>query len=293
MKARSIQPLRDHQLQHAGKQRRVTARAHREKQIAGAGDRRHARILDDDLRALLARLPQVVGGDRRALGDVRPGDPDHRAADHVGPWIGHAIDAECLLVPGAGADHAEPAVVVDERRLEADARELPEQIGLLRRQAGAAEHADRSRAMGGLESCDLGGDARDRVGIRHRGEAAGRGRIAPQRREQPIGMRALQVALDALRAQHASIERELFPRFEANHLVIVNLELNAALLSAEAAVRLDQPLRLDARRQPRAGHRRQVRAESVDDRELVYGDRCHSAPWASPNSARRHFGQTS
>ena len=58
-----------------------------------------------------------------------------------------AVDAERLLVRGAGADHAEPAVVVDERRLQADARELAEQIGLLGRQARAAEHADRAGAV--------------------------------------------------------------------------------------------------------------------------------------------------
>ena len=64
-------------------------------------------------RALLARLPEVVGGDRRALGDVRARHPDHAGADHVGPGIGGAVDAEGLLVRRAGGDHAQPAVVVD------------------------------------------------------------------------------------------------------------------------------------------------------------------------------------
>ena len=184
---------------------------HRQIQIAGAGDRRDARILDDDLRALLARLPDVVGRDRRALGDVRAGDPDHVGADHVGPRVRRAVDAERLLVRGAGADHAQPAVVVDERRLQADARELPEQVGLLGRQAGAAEDADRAGAVGLLNPADLGGHASDGLLIRHRAEAVGRRRVAPQRRRQAIGMRALQVALHALRAEHAAIERETPP----------------------------------------------------------------------------------
>ena len=78
---RVIEPVAlDHELQHAGEQRRVAPRLHRQVQIAGARHRRDARILDDDLRALLARLPDVVGGDRRALGDVRAGDPDHLGA---------------------------------------------------------------------------------------------------------------------------------------------------------------------------------------------------------------------
>ena len=197
---RVIEPVAlDHDLQHAGEQRRVAPRLHRQVQIAGAGRRRDARILDDDLRALLARLPDVVRGDRRALGDVRPGDPDHVGADHVGPRVRRAVDAERLLVRGAGADHAQPAVVVDERRLEADARELAEQIGLLGRQAGAAEDADGAGAVRLLNAADLGGDAGDGLRVRQRAEARRRGRIAPQRRRQPIGMRALQVALHALR----------------------------------------------------------------------------------------------
>src|SRR5688500_7406934 len=105
-------------------------------------------------------------------------------------------------------------------------------------------------------------------------------------------MLPLQVALDALRAQHAAIERELLPRLEADHLVVAHLELDAALLAAEAAMRLHQPLRLDARRHPHTGHLRQVRTESIDDLPFVYGDRCHNAPCASPNSARRQRGQT-
>ena len=71
----------DHQVQDAGEQRGVAAGLDRQEQVAGAGDRRDARIDDDDLRALLARLPDVVGGDRRALGDVRAADPDHLGAD--------------------------------------------------------------------------------------------------------------------------------------------------------------------------------------------------------------------
>ena len=209
---RVIEPVAlDHDLQHAGKQRRVAPRLHRQIEIAGPGRRRDARILDDDLRALLARLPDVVGGDRRALGDVRSGDPDHVGADHVGPGVGRAVDAERLLVRGAGADHAQPAVVVDERRLETHARELAEQVRLLGRQAGAAEDADGAGAVRLLNAPDLGGDTADGVRVRQRAESRRRGRIAPQRRRQSIGMRALQVALHAFGTEHAAIEREIPP----------------------------------------------------------------------------------
>ena len=167
---RVVEPVAlDHDLQHAGKERRVASRLHRQIQVAGAGGGRDARILDDDLRALLARLPDVVGRDRRALGDVRAGDPDHVGADHVGPRVGRAVDAERLLVRGAGADHAQPAVVVDERRLQADARELAEQVGLLGRQARAAEDADRAGAVASAECAR----SRRRRGDRLRRTASG------------------------------------------------------------------------------------------------------------------------
>jgi hypothetical protein len=64
--------------------------------------------------------------------------------------------------------------------------------------------------------------------------------------EQAVGVRLLQVALDPLRAQHAAVEGELVPGLEADDLVVLDLELHAALLAAEAAVRLDQLVGLDA-----------------------------------------------
>ena len=59
-------------------------------------------------------------------------------------------------------------------------------------------------------------------------------------------MIALQVALDALGAQHAAVEGKLLPWLKASHAVVANLELNAALLAAETAMGLDQLLGLIA-----------------------------------------------
>src|SRR5207302_9718710 len=59
-------------------------------------------------------------------------------------------------------------------------------------------------------------------------------------REQPIRMRTLHITLDALWTEHASIERELFPWFKPDHLVVAHFELNSALLAAEATVGLHQ-----------------------------------------------------
>src|SRR5207344_1012224 len=76
--------------------------------------------------------------------------------------------------------------------------------------------------------------------------------------------------------EHAAIEGKVFPRLEANHLVVADLELDAALLPAEAAVGLDEPFGLDARRQPSARHRRHVRPVPFDDAERVGGNLSHA-----------------
>ena len=76
-------------------------------------------------------------------------------------------------------------------------------------------------------------------------------------------MRALQIALDALRTEHAVIERKLLPRLEADDLVVLDLELNAALLAAEAAVRLDDPVGLDAGVEAGTGRVSAVRTERI------------------------------
>ena len=59
-------------------------------------------------------------------------------------------------------------------------------------------------------------------------------------------MRALQVTLHALWTEHAAIEGKFLPWLEADNLVVLHLELNAALLAAEAAMGLDQFVRFDA-----------------------------------------------
>src|SRR5262245_56735604 len=51
-------------------------------------------------------------------------------------------------------------------------------------------------------------------------------------------MCALHVTRYALRAQHASIEREFLPGFEADDLVIANLQLNSTRLTAKTTMRL-------------------------------------------------------
>ena len=53
-------------------------------------------------------------------------------------------------------------------------------------------------------------------------------------------MAALHIALYALGAKHAVVERKIFPGLETDDLILSDLELNAALLATEATVGLHQ-----------------------------------------------------
>ena len=86
-----------------------------------------------------------------------------------------------------------------------------------------------------------------------RPEPARRRRVALERVQQPVGMAALQVALHALGAELALVERELVPGLEPDDLVVLHLQLDAALLAAEAAVGLDHPVDLEPASQPPGG----------------------------------------
>ena len=133
-----------------------------------------------------------------------------------------------------------------------EAGELADQVALLVGQRDARQHGERVVAVR-LPGC---GGSRRRPGRARASqltvpEPAGGRRVALERVQQAIGMAALQVALDALRAELALVERELVPRLEADDLVVVDLELDAALLAAEAAVRLHRAVDLEARRPSR------------------------------------------
>ena len=100
---------------------------------------------------------------------------------------------------------------------------------------------------------------------------AGRRRFALVGAEQAVGMGPLQIALDALGTEHAAVEGELLPRLEADDLIVLDLELNAALLAAEAAMRLAPACPARRRLRLRADGVRQVRAELVDEVQAVVG----------------------
>jgi hypothetical protein len=145
----------DHDVKDAVEQRDIASRFHREKQVTGPRDRCHSRIDDDDARSIFTRLPDIACGDGRTFRHVRSCDQDHFRLRDVRPRVGGAINSKRLLVPGRGADHAQPAVVINVARPEGHPRELSHKIGFLRRQAGSGQHTDRVGAVCFLDTADL------------------------------------------------------------------------------------------------------------------------------------------
>ena len=57
-------------------------------------------------------------------------------------------------------------------------------------------------------------------------------------------MAALEVALDPFGTEHAAVHRELLPGLETDDRIVLDLELDATLHAAKAAMRLDETVRL-------------------------------------------------
>ena len=119
-------------------------------------------IEHDELAAVLARLPQVVGGDGRALGDVGARDQDDLGLRDVAPGIGAAVNAKDLLRRRAGRDHAEPPVVVDVGGAQRHSRELAHQVGLLVGERRAGQHREGVAAVSLLNALHLADHAVER-----------------------------------------------------------------------------------------------------------------------------------
>ena len=181
-----------------------------------------------------------------------------------------AIDAERLLVGRAGADHAKPSVVIDVLRLQADTGKLAHQVRLLGGEARARKHAERVRPVGRLNALNLRRHARDCRVVRHRRKPSRGIRIALQRGREPVRMAALKVALDAFRTEHPLVEWKVVARLESDNEVVFDLEIDAALLAAEAAMGRHDPVRLHARIDARPLHAVEMRSPRVGDDILFF-----------------------
>src|SRR6185503_6198654 len=234
-----FQSIAKHNMQHGVQQREIRAGAERKHEIRIARDGSQARIGDNQFSAVIAASPDVIGRDRRAFADIRAGNEQYLRLRNFAPWNEAAINIEGELVSYAGRNHAEAAILIDVPRAQRDARKLTHQIRLLGGKRCAAEDGDGVLSVFFLDFAQAASGEVERFVPTRFPEARIR---AEERVEEPVGMVRLQITLHAFWAKHAAVERKLFPGLEADHAVFAHLELNAALLAAEAAVGLDQSI---------------------------------------------------
>jgi hypothetical protein len=84
-------------------------------------------------------------------------------------------------------------------------------------------------------------------------------------------MRSLQVALHAFGTKLPRIEWKIHPRFEVDHLIILDQQLDAALLTTKAAMGFYDFIWRHAAIEAHALRTRQVRAEFGNDRVYAAG----------------------
>ncbi len=101
-----------------------------------------------------------------------------------------------------------------------------------------------------LDALDSAADTGDRSVILQGLETARRRLIPLIRVQQAIRMRSLQIALDSLGTELSLIERKIHPRLETDDLVVLDQELDAALLAAKTAMRFHDLVGLRATVQP-------------------------------------------
>src|SRR5690606_34645723 len=75
-----------------------------------------------------------------------------------------------------------------------------------------------------------------------------------------------------------SVERKRVPRLKSDDFVILDLQLNAALLATKAAVRFDKSVGFYAAIKPRAGGVCQMGTKLFDDFECGFRLLCHVGP---------------
>ena len=142
----------DHHVENPIGKRAVASGFHRQKEIGRARNRRHARIDNDDLSAVVPRAPDVVGQDGKAFTDVRTTDHHRFSQRDVAPRIRSSIDAKRHLVCRSGADHAETPVVIHVGRAYGDPCKFADQVGLFIGHRGAAQDGERIAPVSGLDS---------------------------------------------------------------------------------------------------------------------------------------------
>src|SRR5215469_16189118 len=263
-------------MENAVKQRDVSPRLDWKEKVAGPSDWGDSRINNDNLGAVLARLPDVVSRNRSTFSDIRSANPYDLRLQNVVPRVGSPVDAKSLPVSGACAHHAESPIVIRVRCLEANTCELPHQISFLGREARSAQTCKCGWSVRLLDAIDLLGNLSDSLLIGYRAEPVLTSRVPFVGMQQTIRMCTLQVTFHALWAKFSSVEREFIPRLVADHLIVLHEQLDPALLPAKAAVGFYYLIRHNTGIQSHAGRLRKMRAELFCDRFRLGDKRGHN-----------------
>ena len=100
-------------VQHSHQQGEIGSGTQRKIKIGIARDGRHPRIGHNELTAVIATAPYVVGGDGSAVADIGANNKEHLGFGNFAPGDSAAIYAKRQFVGCPGGDHAKSAVVID------------------------------------------------------------------------------------------------------------------------------------------------------------------------------------
>ena len=227
-------------VQQAVHQGTVAPGTHWQEEVSGTGNRRHARINDNNFGAVVARPPDVVGENRETLADVDAGEDKTFGQGNVAPRLPAAVNAKRHTIGRSGGHHTEAPVIVDMPGAQGQAGKFAHQIRLLVGERRPRQHRKSVVAILALDATDVLRDQVERGWPLCHLKAAV---VAPERRQQAVRMAALQVALDPFGTEHAAVHRKLLPGLKTDHPIVFDFELDATLHAAEAAMGLDQTVR--------------------------------------------------
>ena len=109
----------------------VASGTHGQQKVSGARDRRHAWINDNDSGAVVARPPDIVSEDGKALANVDPGQDETLCQRDIAPRLSAPVDAKRHTIRGPRRYHTEAPVVIDMPGAQRQAGKLAYQVRLL------------------------------------------------------------------------------------------------------------------------------------------------------------------
>jgi hypothetical protein len=238
-----LQAIAKNDVKNRHQQNQVGTGAHRKIEVRVARNGRHARIDHDQLAAVVAAFPEVAGGDGITFTHIGADHHHYLRFGNVAPGQRAAIHTEYLLVGDSGGHRAQTSVVVDVTSSDGKPCELAHEVGFFGDERRAPEYRYGILSVLRLDVLN----ALDGKGERLFPGGLPESLLGPhQGVEQTVLMIRLQIALDAFGTELAKIEWEFLPRFKSNHLVVANLQLYTALLSAKAANAFSQACQPDA-----------------------------------------------